>query len=143
MSELTRRDFLKLGGLGLLASLRSGPSALVCGTGASGVPTTPGARHHGNAWVYDTALRQRQPRQALLARPAVVPITMSPRSKRTSSLQPHLVQARPEGYAYSGGMQPVRTLLNRPGLAWPQGGLLGEVSVPFTDAPKARSRLRR
>jgi lipoprotein-anchoring transpeptidase ErfK/SrfK len=42
-------------------------------------------------------------------------------------------QLEDEGYAYSGGIQPVRTVLNQPqqiSLA----GALGEVSVPFTDA---------
>ncbi len=37
------------------------------------------------------------------------------------------------GYAYSGGIQPVRTILNTP-QEIPTRGALGEVSVPYTDA---------
>jgi lipoprotein-anchoring transpeptidase ErfK/SrfK len=37
------------------------------------------------------------------------------------------------GYAYSGGIQPVRTILNQPQKI-PTRGALGEVSVPYTDA---------
>jgi lipoprotein-anchoring transpeptidase ErfK/SrfK len=39
-----------------------------------------------------------------------------------------------EGYAHSGNIQPVKTLLNQPRPAIPEPGLLMEVSVPFTDA---------
>ncbi|MBU0513056.1 MAG: L,D-transpeptidase [Chloroflexi bacterium] len=39
-----------------------------------------------------------------------------------------------EGYAHSGGIQPVRTLINLPSSNIPQGGQLAEVTVPYTDA---------
>ena len=40
-----------------------------------------------------------------------------------------------EGYVYSGNIQPVRTILNTPAFVdIPVEGLLGEVSVPYTDA---------
>ena len=39
-----------------------------------------------------------------------------------------------EGYAHSGMIQPVRTLLNPPVTSLPEGGALAEVTVPFTDA---------
>ncbi len=39
-----------------------------------------------------------------------------------------------EGYAHSGAIQPVRTILNNPGSDIPPGGILAEVTVPFTDA---------
>jgi lipoprotein-anchoring transpeptidase ErfK/SrfK len=38
-----------------------------------------------------------------------------------------------EGYAYSGNVQPVKTLLNTPQKEIPTSGVLAEVSVPFTD----------
>jgi len=38
------------------------------------------------------------------------------------------------GYAHSGGIQPVRTLINEPISDIPGGGQLSEVTVPFTDA---------
>lgn len=39
-----------------------------------------------------------------------------------------------EGYAHSGNIQPVKTMLNQPRETIPEPGLLTEVSVPFTDA---------
>jgi hypothetical protein len=39
-----------------------------------------------------------------------------------------------EGYAHSGGIQPVRTIPQTPIAEIPTGGQLAEVSVPFTDA---------
>ncbi len=38
-----------------------------------------------------------------------------------------------EGYAYSGNVQPVRTLINTPQIQIPSMGVLAEVTVPFTD----------
>jgi hypothetical protein len=38
------------------------------------------------------------------------------------------------GYAHSGNIQPVQTRLNSPAASIPQGGVLAEVTVPYTDA---------
>jgi lipoprotein-anchoring transpeptidase ErfK/SrfK len=45
-----------------------------------------------------------------------------------------------EGYAHSGSIQPVRTLLNEPVLSLPPQGNLVEVTVPFTDAHRLPDR---
>lgn len=39
-----------------------------------------------------------------------------------------------EGYAHSGSIQPVRTRLQTPANEIPKGGILAEVTVPYTDA---------
>ena len=39
-----------------------------------------------------------------------------------------------EGYAHSGTLQPVRTIINSPVTEIPEGGILAEVTVPYTDA---------
>jgi hypothetical protein len=39
-----------------------------------------------------------------------------------------------KGYAHSGGIQPVRTVVNQPVTNIPKGGQLAEVTVPYTDA---------
>ena len=39
-----------------------------------------------------------------------------------------------QGYAHSGNIQPVKTILNQPSESIPATGVLTEVSVPFTDA---------
>jgi len=39
-----------------------------------------------------------------------------------------------DGYAHSGGIQPVKTILNKPVMKIQKGGQLAEVTVPYTDA---------
>jgi lipoprotein-anchoring transpeptidase ErfK/SrfK len=39
----------------------------------------------------------------------------------------------PEGYAHSGGIQPVKSILNEPDAGIPARGLLAEITVPFSD----------
>jgi hypothetical protein len=50
-------------------------------------------------------------------------------------------QIRGLGFVHSGSIQPVRTVLNEPFPEIPEGGVLGEVTVPYTDAHEAPGRL--
>ena len=63
----------------------------------------------------------------------VVPITNTTISNDESAYNRVWYQLEEGGYAYSGGIQPVRTILNQP-QPIPARGALGEVSVPYTDA---------
>lgn len=63
----------------------------------------------------------------------VVPITNTTISEDEEAYNRVWYQLEESGYAYSGGIQPVRTILNQP-QAIPPRGALGEVSVPFADA---------
>ncbi len=44
-----------------------------------------------------------------------------------------------EGYTYSGAIQPVQTLHQKPAFDVPEIGVLGEVTVPFSDTRRANS----
>jgi len=48
-------------------------------------------------------------------------------------------QVNSEGYAYSGTIQPVETLYQKPVFDIPEIGVLGEITVPFSDARRASS----
>src|SRR5687768_13994055 len=63
----------------------------------------------------------------------VVPITNTTVSEDEAAYNRVWYQLEEGGYAYSGGIQPVRTILNQP-QSIPTRGALGEVSVPYTDA---------
>jgi lipoprotein-anchoring transpeptidase ErfK/SrfK len=63
----------------------------------------------------------------------VVPITNTTISEDEEAYNRVWYELEEGGYAYSGGIQPVRTILNQPGQI-PRRGTLGEVSVPYTDA---------
>ena len=71
----------------------------------------------------------------------VVPITNTTVSEDEAAYNRVWYELEDGGYAYSGGIQPVRTILNTPQQI-PTRGTLGEVSVPYTDAylqPDAKS----
>ena len=63
----------------------------------------------------------------------VVPITNTTISEDEAAYNRVWYELEEGGYAYSGGIQPVRTILNEP-QSIPKRGMLGEVSVPYTDA---------
>jgi lipoprotein-anchoring transpeptidase ErfK/SrfK len=44
------------------------------------------------------------------------------------------------GYVYSGGIQPVKTILNEPLLEIPEAGSVGEVTIPYADSMWAVNR---
>jgi hypothetical protein len=48
---------------------------------------------------------------------------------------------REEGYVHSGGIQPVKTQLNQPVSDIPTWGVLAEVTVPYTDAHRGSSKI--
>jgi len=84
-------------------------------------------------WTYEQpSLKARQVK--LLWRDLVFPITNVAISDDQSAYNRVWYQIGDEGYAYSGDVQPVQTILNVPTLDIPSGGILAEVSVPFTDA---------
>lgn len=83
-------------------------------------------------WSYEVPDKKSK-RKKLYWHDLVVPITNTTISEDEKAHNRVWYQLEDEGYAYSGSIQPVRTILNEPqhiSLA----GALGEVSVPFTEA---------
>ena len=94
-------------------------------------------------WLYDQPSFQAN-RLKIYTRDSVLNITNTAISDDTSSHNRVWYEINAEGYAYSGNIQPVQTILNTPRMDTPKEGLLSEVSVPFTDAhaePNAESKL--
>ena len=128
-SALSRRDFLKLSGSGLM------------GVMLSQVPGFPNQDEFDNLqgrvidrtiWSYE-APDFRAKRLKLYWHDLVVPITNTTISDDESSYNRVWYEVRDGGYVYSGSIQPVRTILNEPQTIPPRGKL-GEVSVPYTEA---------
>lgn len=63
----------------------------------------------------------------------ILPITNTTVSDDESAYNRVWYQVENDGYVYSGSIQPVRTILNRP-QSIPTRGVLGEITVPFTEA---------
>ena len=63
----------------------------------------------------------------------ILPITNTTISEDETAYNRVWYQVDDGGYVYSGSIQPVRTILNEP-QAIPARGVLGEITVPFTEA---------
>jgi len=127
---LSRRDFLKLSGYGLMG--------IVLPDFSSHMPPQDEFDNLQARMINRTVWTYQEPnanskRAKLYWHDLVVPITNTTISEDESAYNRVWYQLEDGGYAYSGGIQPVRTILNIPGQIPPRGAL-GEVSVPYTDA---------
>jgi lipoprotein-anchoring transpeptidase ErfK/SrfK len=128
-AAFSRRDFLKLSGMSLLGlclpslSHHSFDDDLV---------TQEGRVTTDLLWTYDRpSFKANQVK--LFWRDLVFPITNITISDDQSAYNRVWYQIGDEGYAYSGDIQPVQTILNSPTMDIPADGVLAQVSVPFTD----------
>ncbi|MFN8411652.1 MAG: twin-arginine translocation signal domain-containing protein, partial [Anaerolineales bacterium] len=139
--NVSRRDFLKLSGVGL-ASLFSPPLNFYL--------DDPFTAQQGRvtsriAWMYDRPSLQGT-QIKICQRDVLLNIINTAFSDDVNTYN-HVwyeigIPQATEGYVYSGNIQPVKTILNTPqvDLAIPEEGLLAEVSVPYTDAHEETTR---
>jgi lipoprotein-anchoring transpeptidase ErfK/SrfK len=128
--ELSRRDLLKLGGYGLLGVLL--PDLSFFQPPQDDFANLQGRVTDRTVWSYEVP-DFKSTRKKLYWRDLVIPIRNSTISSDESSHNRIWYEVEEGGYVYSGSIQPVRTLLNEPQIISLQG-VLGEVSVPFSDA---------
>lgn len=126
---LSRRDFLKLSGYGLMGIFLPDLSHFPL---QDEFTNLQGRIIDHTVWSYDEP-NLKAKRAKLYWHDLVVPITNTTIGDDESAHNRVWYQLEDDGYAYSGGIQPVRTILNKP-QEIPTRGLLGEVSVPYTDA---------
>jgi hypothetical protein len=132
--KLSRRDFLKLSGVGMLSTM---------------LPTSGAVREltqdlngrviNPSIQAYDSPSHSGAPVR-LYWKDAVLPISGATIGDLLPEHNRIWYQIRGIGYAHSGSIQPVRTVLNQPSLEIPRSGTLGEVTVPYTDAHEGPSR---
>lgn len=130
MHKITRRDFLKLSGLGL-ASIMAPPLNFDL--------DDPFAQQQGRVtvrtvWVHETPSADSA-KIKLLQRDTLFNINNTAVSEDTTSHNRIWYQVDNAGYVHSGNIQPVRTTLSQPYAGdIPKEGLLAEVCVPYSDA---------
>jgi len=129
--SISRRDFLKLAGAGLLGLFL--PQLDLEPALAQFVPDQQGRVTTAILNIYDTPALTGQVVRAYW-RDIVIPITGIVISEDETAYNRVWYKVGEDGYAYSGAVQPVRTLLNQPASILPQEGALAEVTVPYTDA---------
>jgi len=131
ISTLSRRDFLKLFAYGMLGlSLPDFPHSLFTQTFYQNLQ---GRVIDKSLWMYDEP-SQDSNRLEMFWRDLLVPLTSAAISEDENAYNRVWYEVDGKGYVYSGGVQPVRTVLNETIRSVPPSGLLGEISVPFTDA---------
>jgi L,D-transpeptidase catalytic domain len=129
-SNFSRRDFLKLTGYGLAGMfLTNRPLDL---PQADAFDNIQGRVVERTIWSYD-APNFKATRKNLYWRDLVIPIKNTTVGEDESAYNRIWYELNEGGYVYSGSVQPVRTILNKPEPI-PLKGELGEISVPFTDA---------
>ena len=126
----SRRDFLKLSSYGLMGIFL--PDLLSHWPQQDDFATLQGRIIDRTVWAHDEP-NSKSKRAKLYWHDLVVPITNTAIGDDEAAYNRVWYELEEGGYAYSGGIQPVRTILNQPQQI-PTRGVLGEVSVPFTDA---------
>jgi len=126
-TNISRRDFIKLSGYGLMGMLLPNLS-----TTLDMFDHLQGRVIDRILWSHDEPDRKSK-RKKLYWHDLVLPITNTTVSEDESAYNRVWYEVEGDGYIYSGSIQPVRTVLNEPQLVSLKGAL-GEVSVPFTDA---------
>lgn len=145
LKQVSRRDFLKLCGLGLAAvipvpCLRS----IVTKRGfLEGESTTP---EYGRVLRYDINLYEKpsllSKKGKKLERDQVVKINSALLGDSNPSYNRIWYEVESSGYVHSGGIQPVGIQLNPAFRNIPADGTLAEVTVPYTDTLLEPDRLR-
>lgn len=127
-SSITRRDFLKISGCSL-TSLLVFPLIQnnIQGTGLQGRVTEP------HLIIYDLPSFSGK-EVKVYWRDQIIPIDEVTIGDDKPAYNRIWYRIGEEGYAHSGAVQPVRTLLNQPSNKIPAEGCLAEVTVPYSDA---------
>jgi lipoprotein-anchoring transpeptidase ErfK/SrfK len=132
-ASISRREFLKLGGVGLFGLLLpkiSNPIStanFLFPSGQQGRVTDATLNIYRSPSFDDEII-------SIFWRDIVLHITGIAISEDVSAYNRVWYQINGVGYAYSGSIQPVKTILNYPVTSLPKKNNLAEVTVPFTDA---------
>ena len=133
-NSLSRREFLKLSGLGAFSLL------LAPFNGLNRLIANQTGRVIADAvdLMSEPSFKSKRVRQYW--KDMVLPITEATIGDDEPAHNRVWYRIREEGYIHSGDVQPVRTDLNLPNPNIPPEGTLAEVTVPFTDAHRDASK---
>lgn len=132
-TTLSRRDFLKLGGLGLIGLVLPQESDLSILANNLFPSTLQGRVTDTSINIYTMPSFEAQVLN-IFWRDIVLPITGVSISGDEDAYNRVWYQVNGNGFVYSGSIQPVQTELNTPQLELPRKINLAEVTVPFTEA---------
>ncbi|RME88436.1 MAG: murein L,D-transpeptidase [Anaerolineae bacterium] len=131
-NPLSRREFLKLSAAGFLGLFLAGLRRETA-QAAAAPPGMQGRVAYNRIYVYDTPSFHGE-QVGTYTRDQVFPIAAQVTGEDETAYNRLWYYVAGEGYVYSGGVQPVRTVKNKPSANLPQEGALAEVTVPYTEA---------
>jgi lipoprotein-anchoring transpeptidase ErfK/SrfK len=131
-TRLSRRDFLKLSGTGLLSLFLTAYDLDIDNN-----PSYPAAPRQGRiaftqAYIYEAPSFDSR-RVGSYRRDELVTIAAEVTGLDERAYNRLWYQIDGEGYLYSGAVQPVSTTFNQPVYELPPSGVTAEVTVPFTE----------
>jgi lipoprotein-anchoring transpeptidase ErfK/SrfK len=136
-NPLTRREFLKLSGAGLLG-LALSELGLDSVRADEQLPHPWGRIVQSGINLYDQpSFKSKQLK--IFGRDEVVPLTAAVPGDDPTAYNPTWYKIGNDGFTYSGWVQPVEKSYNRPVFTIPESGVLGEITVPFTDIRRETS----
>jgi hypothetical protein len=142
-ASLSRRDFLKLGGVGMLGFFLP-PLGQITRRPDNIFPINQQGRVTDKTINIHVSPDPQSQVLNIFWRDIVVPITGIAMSEDETARNRVWYQVNGTGYAYSGSIQPVNTNLNTPVEKLPRINNLAEVTVPYTDAkaiPESSARV--
>ena len=131
-NRLSRRDFLKLSGLAL-SGIAARPLGRFAPLREAQLTSQQGRVIYESIHTYDVPSFNGKIMRQFWA-DTVIPITAATIGDDEPAHNRVWYRIGEDGYAHSGGIQPVKTLVQEPVANIPPEGQLAEVSVPFTDA---------
>jgi len=130
---ISRRDFLKLGGISLASLLLPQFSSLNSNRFQELNPAQQGRVVQNSVSVYDIPSFSGNELK-IYWKDTILPITEITVGDETPAYNRIWYHIGKEGFVHSGVLQPVRTVLNQANNDIPTFGRLAEVTVPYTDA---------
>lgn len=139
LADISRRDFLKLAAAGLLTTLLADVGlkpvlASADSTDAASLPPDQQGRVTAATINVYSAPSDKATFVNSYWRDTVLPILGVAIGDDPTVHNRIWYQVGGQAFAYSGAIQPVRTLLNEPAAGIPRYGALAELTVPYTDA---------
>jgi hypothetical protein len=132
----SRRDFLKLSGAGLLGLLLSGLNL----ENAMATPQPIQGRVVYRSLIIRDAPAYSGTRLNSIPRDSTIDIGEQVFGGADGDYNRTWYHLKKGGYVYSGGVQPVNTVLNKVVTEIPETGILGEITIPFADSMWAINR---
>jgi hypothetical protein len=131
-SSFTRRDFLKLTGAGLLSLLLTDLTADL-NPAAAAASVSQGRVAYSKLTSYDAPVFTAKKINSY-KRDSLLDIFAEVTGGVPGDYNRRWLQVGAGEYVYSGGVQPVQTIMNKAVTNLPTGGMVGEVTVPYAES---------